>query len=179
MVNLIRVSHLKKKVSNIRNQGRLNRLRLEAKLNNSEKSNMNLRRRKKLKRILALVSLSMVICSIAYFHIPSRTFLLGIRSTFLKTDSMVTDSDKLVETPEKGGSQLCKVGILLVIVTKLLIRVLEASTVVEDVYEPVEPVKFPLLVGMVLFTVMYSAWGNCSPVFISFVASLVQLFQNK
>ena len=59
-----------------RSKTRFNKFLLTAKLDKTRKSNLNLRRRKKLRRILILAGLCFAIGSVAYLHIPSRTLIL-------------------------------------------------------------------------------------------------------
>ena len=109
-----RCSKLANRVSSLKHYTPLNKVFLNAKINDDEPKNMNSRQRKRIKRIIIFATLTVVIGSLCYYGAPLKAKLLTIGAKLLKNQSTEPAIDSTIQP--KNRSQYYKFAILAVLV---------------------------------------------------------------
>ena len=97
-----KLSRIHQKLSSLKNRTKFNSVRLHAKLNDSEPKKFNLRRRKRVRRILLFATLAVAVGSIWYYQTPIRTCLLKLAVKLNKESSPDLNTDSTINTNKRS-----------------------------------------------------------------------------
>jgi hypothetical protein len=152
--------------TSLRKYTKRNTKKLRAKLDGSEKTSFNSRKRKRLNQIFRFALLAVTVGSLYYYRIPLKSLILRITSKLFTTPSVGSSFTHMAEDPNSNKLThyrwvIGMLGYLCTITTIILIQSLNSSKL-EPSPVPIkstrvvttEPTTHPLLIAISMFISM-------------------------